>query len=140
MDKAGTKENLNESVVNVNTDGLKATTQANAGEPMRLAVEKERLSKSNRKLKAGAALAASATLVSSLLLTACGEDDDCIPTTAPNTANSFVLPQPPSSSQFTSGQPAPGQTYCQSRRTGGYFWYVGGYSSGRVYGSGGAST
>lgn len=114
-------------------DNLIPTTLASNGSAMQ-AGEENKQTKS-RRLKSSAALAASALLSTSLLLSACG-DDDCIPTTPPsNTNTSFVLPAPPSSTQFTTGTANPtNQTYCRSRRTGTYFWFVGSTGS---YNSGG---
>lgn len=111
------------------------TTAASSGPAMQAGTEAQT---KTRRLKATAGMAASALLATSLLLSACTEDD-CIPQTAPsNTSNnSFVLPAPPASSQFTTGSGTSNtQTYCRSRRTGGYFWYVGSTGS---YNTGGTS-
>jgi hypothetical protein len=116
-----------------------------------------------QRLKGTASLAASALLAGSLLLSACGDEgDDCIVTTPPtNSAANVVLPPivgatpssgsgatnftgspqatpaptQPGSSQFTSGQStSANQTYCRSRRSGGFYWY----SGTRYYGSSGS--
>lgn len=137
---------FNESVETLNTDNLQAITLASS-EPTLHKAEQEKLNAAKhggQKMRAAKAFAASALLAGSLLLSACGDDqDDCIPSTPPagtGSGASYVLPTPnpaslptaPASSQFTSGQPAQAtnQTYCRSRRTGGYYWYAGSYVSG----------
>jgi hypothetical protein len=132
----------------LDTDNLKAITTA-PNEPALNYAEQARLSRSKssvNKMKGAAGLAASALLATSLMLSACGQDDDCIPSTPPtagaaSNAGSFGTPvasssnpSSPNSSQFTSGQTAAtsGQTYCRSRRTGAFYWYTGSryYSTG----------
>ncbi len=133
------------------TTNLKPLTAA-ASEPELYFAEQQRLSGSKtamQRLRGTGAVAATSLLAASLLLSACGSDeDDCIissPASSGSGASSFtssyVLPTPnpasipvtpgsvpvaPGSAQFTSGQAtAANQTYCRSRRTGGYYWYTG---------------
>jgi hypothetical protein len=128
----------------LDTDKLRAATTA-PNEPALHYSEQEKLVSGKgaiQRLKGTGALAATALLAGSLLLTACGDDsDDCIVSTPPtNAAVNLVLPpissssvptstttpSQPSSSQFTSGTSSTsGQTYCRSRRTGGFYWYSG---------------
>lgn len=150
-----------ESVGKLNTDKLQAITSAHS-EPALHYAEQERSATTKQgmaRLKATSALAASALLAGSLLLGACGDESDCIISTPPATAAaaggstfsspafgtpaaSYVTPGTPSSSEFTSGQTTTAnRTYCQSRRTGGYYWYSGVYvggssSNGGFFGSG----
>jgi hypothetical protein len=137
-------------VYKLDTDNLKAITTA-PNEPALNYDEQARLSRSKSsltKMKGAAGLAASALLATTLMLSACGQEDDCIPSTPPTTGASNVgsfgtpvasssQPSAPGSSQFTSGQTAAtsGQTYCRSRRTGAFYWYTGS----RYY-SGGSSS
>lgn len=144
---------LTESVDRLDTDKLRAITVA-PNEPALYYSEQEKLVSGKgaiQRLKGTGALAATALLAGSLLLTACtDEGDDCIVSTPPtNAAVNLVLPpissnatgtptaapSQPSSSQFTSGtSTSSGQTYCRSRRTGGFYWY----SGTRYYGSSGS--
>lgn len=142
---------LTESVDRLDTDKFRAVTTA-PNEPALHFSEQEKLASGKGtilRLKGTISLAASALLAGSLLLSACGDQgdqsDDCIVTTPPtNSAANVVLPPivgatpaptQPGSSQFTSGQStSANQTYCRSRRTGGFYWY----SGTRYYGSSGS--
>ena len=141
----------------LNTDKLQAITSA-PSEPALHRAEQERTGNAKQgmaRLKATSALAASALLAGSLLLGACGDESDCVPVTPSaaaagggstfsnppfgTPAASYAAPGTPSSSEFTSGQSTnANRTYCQSRRTGGYYWYSGVYVVGApgIYGSG----
>jgi hypothetical protein len=131
-----------ESVDRLDTDKIRAITSA-PNEPALHFAEQEKLVSGKSKLqrlRGTTSLAASALLAGSLLLSACTDDtDDCIVTTPPtNVKTNLVLPpinsssqatpapSQPNSSQFTSGtSSSANQTYCRSRRTGGFYWYSG---------------